>query len=163
VSITFTAPWDSYSNSGRTVVLDDFTNTYGIVYMKGTGYATGTYNVSYYDAGASGGQKTATESNINVAEDGILNSQYLLNTDPSRIAGTWHTLVQPIGGSAFPNTYDGAVATPDTYLILGNDAFNVQSSAIPEFPSVAAAIVVAGSCFGLYFLMRKRRLAYVQA
>ena len=164
VSITFTAPWDSYSDSARTTINDNFTNSTGIVYMKGTGYPSGTYNVTYYDAGASGGQKTSTESGISVAGDGILNSQYLLNTDPSRVAGTWHTLAQSTSnGTAFPTGYDTAVASPDTYGILGNDAFTVQTSAIPEFPGSAAGIMVASACFGLYYWMRRRRLAYVKA
>ena len=157
VSITFTAPWDSYSDSARTTISDSFV-TYGTtVYMKGTGYATGTYNVAYYDANPTGGgQKTATDSGISVAGDGILNSQYLLNTDPNAFSGTWHALVQPTGATAFPTPYDTAVASPDTYALLGNDAFSVQQAAIPEFPTVSAAIVVSGSCFGLYFWMRKR-------
>jgi membrane protease YdiL (CAAX protease family) len=41
--------------------------------------------------------------------------------------------------------------------VLGNDAFSVQQSAIPEFPSVIATLFVAGACFGLYYWIRKWR------
>jgi len=161
VTITFTAPWDSYSDSGRTTISDDFTTYGNTVYMKGTGYPAGTYNVVYFDAGANGGQKTQTESGISVVGDGILNSQYLLNTFPSRIGGTWHALVSD--NTSFASDYNASIAAPDIYGMLGNDAFTVQTAAIPEFPGPAAGIMVAGLCFGLYYWMRKRRLAYAKA
>jgi len=41
--------------------------------------------------------------------------------------------------------------------------FEATAAAIPEFPTGLAAIVVAGLCFGIYWWMRKRRLAHVKA
>jgi len=68
----------------------------------------------------------------------------------------------PSAGS--PTPYDEAINNPDTYGLLANDSFYVAQSAIPEFPTVMAAIVVAGVCFGIYYWMRrKRQLAYVKA
>ena len=52
---------------------------------------------------------------------------------------------------------------PDFYELMANDSFYVAQSAIPEFPTVMAGIMVAGLCFGIYYWMRQRRLAYVKA
>jgi len=170
VSITFTAPWESYKTSARTEVWGDagtlYTSDYHIAYMKGTGFVAGYYNVGYYDGN---GDWVATDENKEVLGDGILNSEYDLTTDPSAAAGTWHALVQPASGySAFPTTgtptpYDEAVNNPDTYGLLANDSLEVAASAIPEFPTVMAGIVVAGLCAGIYYWMRKRKLAHVKA
>lgn len=156
LSVSFTAPWDSYSDSARTIISDSFTGdatTY--VYMKGTGFATGNYNVGYYDAL---GDWTATNSNVAVDGTGILNADYLLSTDPSAAGdGNWNALVQPaIGYSAFPATYSTATASPDTYGLVANDSFYVAISAIPELPTVMAGIMVAGFCFGIYWWMKRR-------
>ncbi len=162
LSITYTAPWDSYQDSERNTVRDTFNDTYYTVYMKGTGFASGTYNVAYYDAGASGGQKVTTETNITVNGSGVLNSQCILSNYPSSIAGTWHALAQPTGGTAFPSDYNTAVGAPGTYNLVANDSFTVQSSAIPEFPTMIAGIFVVGACSGIYYWMRKRRLANIR-
>jgi len=61
---------------------------------------------------------------------------------------------------SLPPTYAEAIV--DTEYIIDDD-FYVAESAIPEFPTVIAAIGVAGLCFAIYYWMRKRRLAYVQA
>jgi len=100
-----------------------------------------------------------------VGASGNLTSEYDLTTDTDAVGdATWHALVQPAGGySAFPSTYNTAVNNPDTYGLMANDSFFVAKSAIPEFPTVMAGIMVAGLCFGIYYWMRKRRLAYVKA
>jgi len=159
IGITFTAPWDSYEDTPPTIIRDTFNSSYQTVYMQGTGFAVGNYTVGYYDgAVASGGNLTAVDENISVNGTGILNSQYLLSTDPNAAAGTWHALVQPASGyTALPSDYNVAVGGPDTYGLLANDSFTVEQSAIPKFPTVLAGIVVAGSCFGIYYWMRKRR------
>jgi hypothetical protein len=66
--------------------------------------------------------------------------------------------VQPSGSTAFPSTYSGAVAAPDTYNLIANDSFNVDASALPEFPTPAAAAGVFFSCLMTYWLLRKRTL-----
>ena len=161
VSITFTAPWESYSDSGHTTVEDNFTPGNNHVYMEGTGFATGNYDVGYYDAD---GSLAATDENISVSAS-TLNSEYLLTTDPyAKGDGWWHALVQPAGApNSLPSTYAVAIADPDFYELMANDSFYVAQSAIPEFPTVMAGIMVAGLCFGIYYWMRKRRLAYVKA
>jgi len=143
LSITFTAPWDSHTDSGRSDPPEDtFASPNKTVYMKGTTFATGTYNVAYYDAGASGGQKSFTQSNVSVAGDGILNSSYLLTTDNTSAAGTWHTLVQPTGATTFPTNYNDAVAAPDTYDLIANDSFTVEQSAISYSRPVVDAVAI---------------------
>ena len=157
VSVTFTAPWESYENLTPTVC-DDFTESNNHVYMQGTGFPTGSYTVGYFD----GSGIWIADDDISVSGDGILNSEYQLDSLPADF-GTWHALAQPTGATSFPGTYAIAIAAPDTYELLADDSFNVEASAIPEFPTVMAGIMVAGLCFGIYYWMRKRRLAYVKA
>ncbi len=160
VSITFTAPWESYSDSGHTTVEDNFTPGNNHVYMEGTGFATGNYDVGYYDAD---GSLAAIDENISVSAS-TLNSEYLLTTDPyAKGDGSWHALVQPFDATPLPTTYASATTSPDTYELMADDSFYVAQAAIPEFPTVMAGIMVAGLCFGIYYWMRKRRLAYVKA
>ena len=52
-----------------------------------------------------------------------------------------------------------ALASP---ALVANRSFEVAAEAIPEFPTVIAAIMVAGSCFGIYYWMRKRKQFYVR-
>lgn len=163
VSITFTAPWESYSDEYYLVQSDNFTDFGDTVYMEGTGFTAGYYHVGYYDAD---GIWVVTDENKEVLGDGILNTNYNLSTDAEAVGdGYWHALVQPSSGYAsFPSTYDTAIGAPDTYGLLANDSFYVAQEAIPEFPTVMAAIVVAAVCFGIYYWMRRRRkLAYVKA
>jgi len=156
--ITFTAPWESYENLAPLTVCDNFTETNNHVYMQGTSFPTDNYTVGYFD----GSGIWIAGDDIFVSGDGILNSEYQLDSLDAA-AGTWHALAQPFGATSFPGTYAGAIAAPDTYELLADDSFNVEAEAIPEFPTVMAGIMVAGLCFGIYYWMRKRRLAYVKA
>ncbi len=151
--ITFTAPWDSYQEVGRTTIRDVYNDTYSTVYMKGTGFAAGTYNVAYYDEA---GVKVLSDNGISVAVDGVLQSLIILGSYPSSSPGTWYALAQPASYAAFHVDYSTAIASPDTYGLIANDSFDVADSAIPEFPTVMAAIVVAGACFGIYWWMRRK-------
>jgi len=165
LEITFIAPWESYSDSEHSLQEDNFTGSTNHVYMEGTGFATGSYDVGYYDATATGGgDLVVTDENISVT-DGTLNSEYLLTTDPLAVGDAdWHVLVQPAGATnPLPSNYSTAVTDPDFYELLANDSFYVAQEAIPEFPTVMAGIMVAGLCFGIYYWMRQRRLAYVKA
>ncbi|MDO8707966.1 hypothetical protein, partial [Pseudomonas sp.] len=84
--------WESYQEVGRTTIRDTFNTSYTIVYMKGAGFADGTYNVAYYDGG---GAKVETDSSLTVAGDGLLDDSFIALTDyPSATTGTWHALVQ---------------------------------------------------------------------
>ena len=153
-------PWDSYQTSGRQTIDNDYASPYTTVFMHGTGFANVSYLIVYYDAnGANIGATTITVSG------GTLDSQYLLTTNPTAAPGTWHALVQPSSGyTAFgTHTYAEITASPATYGLAANDSFTVESSAIPEFPTVFAAISVAGLCFAVYYWMRKKRLALVKA
>ena len=161
VSVTFTAPWESYENLDPLTVCDDFSESTNHVYMQGTGFATGNYDVGYYDAN---GDLVVTDENINVSAS-TLNSEWdLTNNKTAAGAADWHVLVQPASATQpLPNSYADAIANPDDYELMANDSFYVAQSAIPEFPTVMAGIMVAGLCFGIYYWMRKRRLAYVKA
>ena len=83
---------------------------------------------------------------------GTLNSLYLLSADETALAGTWHVLVQP--GSGYTpfgtNPYSTIVASPATYGTAANDAFEVQTEVIPEFPTAVGAGVGGGLLFAAY-------------
>ncbi|MBA7710596.1 hypothetical protein ES703_119541 [subsurface metagenome] len=107
------------------------------------------YNVGYYD---DGGAK-AISHGVTSAADNTLSSQYILTTDPGAQAGIWHAVAFDNDLGSPPNTYaecSGAAG----YVV--EDSFKVLQSAIPEFPTIFAAIGVAGLCFGIYWWMRKR-------
>ena len=153
--------WGSYSNSGRTTVFNTFTTYGSIVYMYGESFdTTGTYKVAYYDGGTSGdgsdGAKLYTDVYTNLA-GGILDLSQVRPADymSSARAGTWHAVVYKTTES-MPNSYDLVSTGSANYTVT--DSFTVAATAIPEFPTVIAAIGVAGLCFGIYWWMRRRRL-----
>ena len=169
ISITFTSAWDSYSDSGRTAQTDTFDNGTNIIYMKGTDFLDGsqTYNISYYD---NSGSRIATDTDIalvNVSGSrGTLGNTgspyepfYDLTGNKLAEAGTWHIVAQPSGATAFPSAYSTLSPDPDTYELIGDDTCTIDPSAIPEFPTIMAAIGVTGLCFAIYYWMKRRRFA----
>ena len=143
VRVYYTPNWESYESDYSTI--DDLYDTGGdIIYMKGTGFAAGTYIVRYYDAD---GTQMGTDANLTIGAGEDLTSQMACNTNPSATAGTWHAKAYLSDGTT----------------LIADDTFTVTSGAIPEFPTVITAIVVAGLCFGIYYWMRKRRLGYAEA
>ncbi len=134
LSVTYTAPWDSYESDYSTS--KETYDTYGeLIYMKGTGFPDGTYTIKYYDADA-----TEIGSESKSASSGVLTSSMACNTEPSAADGTWHA-----------KAYSGSD-------LIADDTFTVDQAAIPEFPAVIASISVAGLCFGIYYWMRRRKL-----
>jgi len=128
-----------------------------MVYMYGTNYiASHGYHVAYYD---SGGTKIQSDG-VTSTTGNTLSSQYLLTTDPDAVAGTWHAVVFDDDLGEPPATY-GECSGAAGYMV--EDDFEVAESAIPEFPTVMAGITAVGLCFGIYYWLRKKRLAYVKA
>ncbi len=157
------ATLESYDDDIQTTVW----GTVGDPYASGSGTTTAyiygpnfiashSYTVGYYDNGGT----WVVDHNISSAGDNTFSSQYLLTTNPGAEAGTWHAVVfdDDLGGppAAYAETSSAA-----GYMV--EDDFVVSASAIPEFPTVMVGIMVAGLCFGIYYWMRKRRLAYVKA
>ena len=146
VEVTYTPDWQSYESDLSTP--DNYYDTSGdIIYMKGTGFAAGTYIVRYYDATTPTQVLVGTDANIIIGVGVDLTSQMACNTDEGATAGTWHAKAYLSDGTT----------------LIADDTFTVTSGAIPEFPTVITAIVVAGLCFGIYYWMRKRRLGYAEA
>ncbi|MDZ4230246.1 MAG: hypothetical protein U1B77_00325, partial [Dehalococcoidales bacterium] len=155
---------ESYNDSAHTTVDDSFGPGENTAYIWAHGLRAGnTYTVAYYDGNPTGGgQKVATDTGISSTAYGNLSSQYLLTTDYGAAAATWHAVVfdeEFLPGLGPPDNYNDA-ATTSGYV--QGDSFEVTQAAIPEFPTVLAAIAVAGTCFAVYGWMRKRRLAYVR-
>lgn len=143
LSVTYTAPWDSY-NKAYSSILETYTGTEDTISMKGTGFANGDYIVRYYDALD---VQVGSDAGINISGGQDLQSNLACNTDTGAEPGLWDAKV-----------WDSPLGT----TLIAHDTFTVQSDVIPEFPTIFAAIGVAGLCFGIYYWM-KRRLVYVKA
>jgi hypothetical protein len=87
---------------------------------------------------------------------------YNLNTHKTAKSGIWHAVVME-EDDTIPSTYQGnswvGNSTYDSARYLITCAFYVESSAIPEFPSAAAAVAVTGLCAAIYCWLRKKRVA----
>ncbi len=149
------ANWDSYKgnygDSGGTQEdnFDDY-STEHVVYMYGTGF-NGTYKVIYWDGN---GDKAVAE----VVSDtgGVLKSSHTFD-EVQDTAGDWHvTVYSP--SSYDPSSYSaadlGIIADDMSYT--GDYAFNVNASAIPEFPAAPAAIAALALSAGIYLWMRRK-------
>ena len=141
LAITYTAPWDSYQSDNSTV--EDLYDSYGeIIHMKGTGFAAGSYKVRYWDKD---GTQVGSDANITIGGGDNLSSHMACNTDEGAIGGTWHAEVYLSDGTT----------------LIADDTFTVDQAAIPEFPTIMAAIGVSGLCFGIYYWMRRKRVRRV--
>ena len=148
--------WGSFTDATHTTVDNLFSGGENTVYMYGENFAASQlYSVAFYDP-STPPNNVATVS-LNSTAIGDLSAQYLLTTDPAAEAGIWHAVVYKN-----PNTPPTGYTADDPNRVVEDD-FDVTAEAIPEFPTVMAGIVVAGLCFGIYYWMRKRRLAYVKA
>lgn len=155
ISISYTAPWDSYGSAERTAGEESFNSSEkSVVYMKGTGFAPGVYKVGYYDGG---GSLRGTESPV-VSEDGVLNSLYDLKSDQTAREGTWHALVffDPDNPGTAPEAPGDLSSAQTSGYITADDTFSVASAAIPEFGPVFSALAVAGLCGAVYLYFRRR-------
>ncbi|RJS69217.1 hypothetical protein CW714_08880 [Methanophagales archaeon] len=145
--------WDSYNDSAHNNQDDTFGGDEHTVYMHGTGFATAhEYKVAYYDAP---GDKSVDAHKIEVDTvnsdaDGKLSSDCLFTSyQDTADPGTWHAIVYE-GTDTAPSTYDSGWSG-----IIKDDSFTVEESAIPEFPTVIAAIAVSLLCAGAYMVMRR--------
>ncbi len=144
--------WGSHSDSGHTTVENSFAGVTNHVYMYGENFDAGTTKVGYYDGN---GDWKETDTYIGWA-GGTLDWSECLFIDymsDTAAAGDWHAVVL-LQADDLPATYDEAIADPD---YIAGDVFGVDATAIPEFPTVMAAIGVAGLCFGIYYWMRRKR------
>jgi len=153
--------WESYKgnhyDSGGTQ--EDIFNEYpseNIVYMYGTGFEPGTnYRVIFWDAG---GANAGTEDTSSDSDGNLSAAHTFTQTDT---AGDWHCAVYD-SQSYNPGGYsasDSHIVADDTSY-TGGVAFHVENSAIPEFPTVAAAVTSLTLCAGVY-LWRRRRSARI--
>ncbi|MFC1933298.1 DUF362 domain-containing protein [Chloroflexota bacterium] len=145
--------WDSYREgyppSGTQDDLFVDFDTENTVYMYGTGF-NGTYKVIYWNGN---GDKALGEIFSDVSD--ALESQHTF-TAGQDASGDWHVTVYT--QSANPLSYsatDPNIIADDTSL-AGGYAFNVAESAIPEFPTILAAIVALSLSAGIYIWMRRK-------
>jgi len=147
---TILLEWKSYSDLAHSNQCDNFTDPYCTVYMYGPNFAKLTeYKIIYWSS--------TSQAFAEVVKSG---AQYALASEyqfkDSDTPGDWHCTVY------LPDTY-----SPESYSVsdanitaddrsYGGYAFHVAETAIPEFPTMIAAIVVAGLCFGIYYWRRRR-------
>jgi len=126
---------------------ESYNSTNHIVTMTGDGFKLNhDYKVAYYDGS---GVKVQTEF-TNTSSGSALESQYNFRANSGADYGDWHSVV--LDGPA-PNTYAAAIAN-DKYVV--DDGFYVAESAIPEFPTVIAAIAVCLLSAVSYMVMRRK-------
>jgi len=94
------------------------------------------------------GTTTKRKTETVTAQDGAISIQhtFIYGTDNQ---GTWYAGV-------YPTTYDPATYNASDVNLIWGDTFEVQESAIPEFPTVITAIIAIGLCAGIYLWMRKK-------
>ncbi len=143
--------WESYKTDYFPVgeVCNTFSSysTEHTVYVYGAGFASGNYKIIFWE-----GTTTKRQVDLVSAQNGVLKSKHIF-VEGTDNAGTWYAGVYDAGYD--PSSY--------TENLIWGDTFEVEEGAIPEFPTVITAIVVAGLCFGIYYCMRKRMMAYVTA
>ncbi len=157
----------SYSDSGHTTTCENFSDysTQHTAYMYGTGFTANTqFRIVFWDEVDSTWYNRATVDvtstsggELGVAGTNPVAHTFVPGTDTE---GNWHCTVYESTYS--PTTYSAS----DTHIIANDTsytgvyAFTVAATAIPEFPTVIAGFVVSGLCAGIYYYMRKRRLAH---
>ncbi|MFC1951729.1 hypothetical protein ACFLYI_01630, partial [Chloroflexota bacterium] len=148
---------ESFSDGAHTTVQSTFTSAAGTLYFWAHGLTINTnYTVCYYDGG---GTKIVTDSGVTTTPYGNLSTLYALDSNQSATHGTWHAAV--FNSTANPPPDWDSVAGTTGFIM--SDSFDVDASAIPEFPTIFTGIAVSVICLLIYIWMRKKRISYVQA
>lgn len=152
--------WDSYSDYPPETGCELFnSSSLSTVYMKGSELLRNHgYKAAYYD---DNGVLIKTEIGSSGPFDGVPAGEFrsacdFTNYQGTAVPGTWHAIICESSYSA-PPAYEDL----EPNQVIADDTFDVTAEAIPEFPTIIAAIAVASLCFGIYYLMRKRRRGYV--
>jgi len=145
--------WESYNDAAHNNPDDTFSGDEDTVYMHGTGFmALYGYKIAYYEADTDGeGEDTAGKietDDVDSDADGNLSSNCVFTSYPAADPGTWHAIVCNSSKSP-PSTYNSSWSET-----IADDSFTVEESAIPEFPTVVAAIAVCMLCAVAYMVMR---------
>ena len=122
--------------------------------MYGVGFTSGeSYKVVYWDAD---GTKRMVDTGVTVAADSKLRSTWTFAPGQAT-QGYWHVTVY------YPSDYSpGSYSASDSHIVAddtsdtGATSFYVSESAIPEFPTVIAAIAVCMLCAVAYVVMRRK-------
>ena len=125
------------------------------VYMYGVDFASGeSYKVVYWDAD---GTKRMVDTGVTVAVDRKLRSTWTFAPGQAT-QGNWHVTVYYPSDYPTGDTYsasDSHIVVDDTSY-SSDYSFYVSDSAIPEFPTVIAAIAVCMLCAVAYVVMRRK-------
>ena len=138
----------SYSDASHDTACEEFDKAVdeSTAYMKITGLLPNHgYRIAYYDGSDN---KTFTHDVTSNTSGGISSQRtFVLGQD---VAGTWNVIVcEPEFSPS--SSYNGSWS-----YIISSDNFTVQQSAIPEFPTVIAAVIAFSLCAAIYLGIRKK-------
>ncbi len=139
----------SYSDASHSTSCDEFDEPVNesTAYMDITGLLPNhNYRVAYYDGSDN---NTYTDSDAISSATGNVSSEHEFQLGQDE-AGTWHVIVCEPDFDP-PNTYNGSWS-----YIISSDTFTVQQSAIPEFPTVIAAVIAFSLCAAIYLGIRRK-------
>jgi hypothetical protein len=102
-----------------------------------------SYKVIFWE-----GTTTKRQTEIVTAQDATISAQHTF-TGGTDNQGTWYTAV-------YPASYDPASYNAGDANLIWSDTYEVQESAIPEFPTAITAIIAISLCAGIYLWMRRK-------
>jgi hypothetical protein len=143
---------ESFNDSAHLNIDNNFGAGESTVYIFGTGFLPGeTYKVAYYDGGNNHTKTVIKNSDIS----GDLSDDYSFNPGKDE-PGTWHAQVFNVtGGPSGTYTYSGLKYSNSAPGLLIEDSFEVDASAIPEFP---AGIVIPFAASLIAFAYLRKRI-----
>jgi len=134
------------ADSGSTITLVDSARTEADDYWNGW-----TLQITETTDGLAPQGESKTVTDFVASTDTITTAAFSVAIE----AGDIYRLYKSVSPSA---TYSASDAK--SFLEL---SFTVEALAIPEFSTVMASLVVVGICSGIYYWMRKKKIAHVKA
>jgi hypothetical protein len=128
--------WESYCDPSRVIVCNLFNSSYNTVYMMAQGLNAGDYRIRYYDGS---GTLVQTEDYLGFPGGHLNSTLYFPDYQGIATEGTWTVNITDIGGSE--------------ERFVCRDTFQVDVSAIPEFP--LGILILIPPIIGIYLYFRK--------
>ncbi|MFC2066436.1 CARDB domain-containing protein [Chloroflexota bacterium] len=110
--------------------------------------ASQNYRMAYYDG--SDAKRLTRDRTASATGNFSSHRTFVAGTD---VGGTWNVIVCSTSYTP-PSTYSASWENT-----IASHSFTVQSSAIPEFPTILAAIISISLCAGIYLWMRRKAIA----
>ena len=139
----------SYIDAAFTTSTTTFSSsTHRTVYILATGFtASQAYRMAYYDGGDT--KRLTRDRTSSVSGNFSSHRTFVADTD---VSGTWHVIVCSTSYTP-PSSYSASWENT-----IASHTFTVQSSAIPEFPTILAGIIALSLSMGIYLWMRRKAI-----